>query len=83
VTWKGNKRLRALRQALAPNRSQNHKNRRIMMECLQCGAELDLAPDVEVGEIVICPDCGAEWEVMSVDPITLEAAPEVQEDWGE
>jgi alpha-aminoadipate carrier protein LysW len=53
------------------------------MECLQCAAELDLTPGVEVGEIIICPDCGAEWEVMSVDPITLEPAPEVEEDWGE
>jgi alpha-aminoadipate carrier protein LysW len=53
------------------------------MECLQCGAALDLAADVEIGEIVICPDCGVEWEVMSVDPITIELAPEVEEDWGE
>lgn len=53
------------------------------MECLQCAAELDLAPDVELGEIVVCPDCGVEWEVMSTDPITIELAPEVEEDWGE
>jgi alpha-aminoadipate carrier protein LysW len=44
---------------------------------------LDLTADVEIGEIVICPDCGVEWEVMSVDPITIELAPEVEEDWGE
>lgn len=53
------------------------------MECLQCAADLDLAADVEIGEIVICPDCGVEWEVMSVDPVTIELAPEVEEDWGE
>lgn len=53
------------------------------MECLQCGAELELAPDVEEGEIIVCPDCGVEWEVTSVDPITIELAPEVEEDWGE
>jgi alpha-aminoadipate carrier protein LysW len=53
------------------------------MECLQCAAELDLASDVEMGEIVICPDCGVEWEIMSVDPLTIELAPEVEEDWGE
>lgn len=53
------------------------------MECLECGAELELADDVEVGEIVICPDCGVELEVMSLDPIALELAPEVEEDWGE
>ena len=53
------------------------------MECLQCAADLALAADVEIGEIVICPDCGVEWEVMSVDPVTIELAPEVEEDWGE
>lgn len=53
------------------------------MECLECAAELDLAPDVEVGEIVVCPDCGVELEVRSLEPITLELAPEVEEDWGE
>ena len=56
---------------------------RIMAECLECAAKLDLAPDVEEGEIVVCPDCGVELEVMSLDPITLELAPEVEEDWGE
>jgi alpha-aminoadipate carrier protein LysW len=44
---------------------------------------LALAADVEVGEIVVCPDCGVELEVMSLDPIRLELAPEVEEDWGE
>ncbi|MGD9144711.1 MAG: lysine biosynthesis protein LysW [Anaerolineae bacterium] len=53
------------------------------MECLQCAGELDLAPDVELGEIIVCPDCGVEWEVMNTEPITLELAPEVEEDWGE
>jgi alpha-aminoadipate carrier protein LysW len=53
------------------------------MECLECGAELELTADVEEGEIVICPDCGVELEVISIEPITLELAPEVEEDWGE
>jgi alpha-aminoadipate carrier protein LysW len=35
------------------------------------------------GEILPCPDCGAELEVRGLDPLTLELAPEVQEDWGE
>ena len=53
------------------------------MECIECGAALDLAPDLVVGEIIVCPDCGAELEVMKLDPITLDLAPEVEEDWGE
>jgi alpha-aminoadipate carrier protein LysW len=54
-----------------------------MVTCPECAAQLDLTPDVEEGEIVVCPDCGVELEVMSLDPITLELAPEVEEDWGE
>lgn len=54
-----------------------------MATCLECDAELDLAPDVEEGEIVVCLDCGVELEVIGLDPITLELAPEVEEDWGE
>jgi alpha-aminoadipate carrier protein LysW len=53
------------------------------MECLECGAELELGSDLEVGEIVVCPDCGMELEVTGLEPVTLEAAPEVEEDWGE
>ena len=53
------------------------------MECIECGGELDLASDLEVGEIVVCPDCGVELEVMSLEPVALEVAPEVEEDWGE
>jgi len=54
-----------------------------MIECPECAAELELALDVEEGEIVVCPDCGVELEVMGVDPIVLELAPEEEEDWGE
>jgi alpha-aminoadipate carrier protein LysW len=54
-----------------------------MLECPECAAQLELAPDVETGEIVVCPDCGVELEVMGLDPLTLDLAPEVEEDWGE
>ena len=53
------------------------------MECPECGAQLDLGGDVEVGEILVCPDCGVELEVMGLDPVTVDLAPEVEEDWGE
>lgn len=39
--------------------------------------------DVEVGEIVSCPECGADLEVLSVDPLQLGLAPAEEEDWGE
>lgn len=54
-----------------------------MSECVECGADIELAEDVEVGEIVDCPVCGSELEVVEVDPAVLELAPELEEDWGE
>jgi alpha-aminoadipate carrier protein LysW len=53
------------------------------MECPECFAELDLESGLEEGEIIVCPDCGAELEVLGLQPLTLELAPEVEEDWGE
>jgi alpha-aminoadipate carrier protein LysW len=54
-----------------------------MAKCPECEGEIELTDDVEVGEILVCADCGAELEVMGVDPIVLDMAPEVEEDWGE
>ena len=51
-------------------------------ECPECACEITLENVME-GEIVNCPDCGVELEVTSVNPLTLELAPEEQEDWGE
>ncbi len=50
--------------------------------CPECGAEIELG-DVRKGEIVDCPDCGVELEVVSVEPLTLDLAPDEEEDWGE
>ena len=52
-------------------------------ECLECAAEVALPADVMEGEIVQCPECGLELEVMSLNPLSLEPAPEEEEDWGE
>ena len=51
--------------------------------CPECEGEVEIAADVMAGELVECPDCGAELEVTSIDPLTVEVAPEVEEDWGE
>jgi alpha-aminoadipate/glutamate carrier protein LysW len=53
------------------------------MNCPECDATLSLPPDLEEGEIIVCGDCGVELEVTGVDPVTLDLAPEVEEDWGE
>jgi alpha-aminoadipate carrier protein LysW len=54
-----------------------------MHECPVCGAELTLADDVVKGELLECDDCGSELEVVSLDPVKLEEAPEAEEDWGQ
>ncbi len=50
--------------------------------CPECAAELDLT-GMLAGEIMQCPECGAELEVISLEPPTVDLAPEVEEDWGE
>lgn len=50
--------------------------------CPECDGPVALQ-DPMAGEIVPCAHCGADLEVVSLSPLTLELAPEVQEDWGE
>ncbi|MFB6093334.1 MAG: lysine biosynthesis protein LysW [Halanaeroarchaeum sp.] len=54
-----------------------------MTTCPECGADVALHDDVEVGEIVDCATCGTELEVTEVAPPVLERAPDLAEDWGE
>ncbi|MGQ9500914.1 MAG: lysine biosynthesis protein LysW [Anaerolineae bacterium] len=51
--------------------------------CPECDAEIILRDDTLVGEIVQCPDCGVELEVLSLNPPELDLAPAEEEDWGE
>ncbi len=51
--------------------------------CPECDAEITLAEGTEAGEIIVCPDCGIDLEVISLDPAVVELAPMEQEDWGE
>jgi len=55
----------------------------LIAECPECAAEVTLPADVMEGEIVPCPECGLELEVVSLEPLKLEQAPEEEEDWGE
>jgi alpha-aminoadipate/glutamate carrier protein LysW len=50
--------------------------------CPECDAEIDLE-GVVLNEIVVCPDCGVDLEVVNLDPPALELAPMEEEDWGE
>jgi len=52
-------------------------------ECPICSAMIPLSDDVVRGELIICPECGMELEVISVTPVILNEAPQEAEDWGQ
>ncbi len=52
-------------------------------QCPECEGQIKLPKDVIVGEIVPCGDCGIELEVLTLNPVALELAPAIEEDWGE
>jgi alpha-aminoadipate carrier protein LysW len=55
------------------------------MNCPECDATIKIPDDASVGEIVSCPDCGADFEIASKngDACELKHAEKVGEDWGE
>ncbi len=53
-----------------------------MAECPECAAAVSLDGTV-AGEILPCPECGADLEVVSLSPPALALAPHEEEDWGE
>ena len=50
--------------------------------CPECEGNIAVN-NVETGEIVVCPDCGVDLEIMDLAPLTLALAPQEAEDWGE
>ncbi len=42
-----------------------------MWECTECGTENDLDPDAEEAQILDCLECGAEFEIVALDPLEL------------
>ncbi len=51
--------------------------------CPECEAQLTFPTRPFKGQVTHCTDCSAELEVIEREPLTLELAPEVEEDWGE
>jgi alpha-aminoadipate carrier protein LysW len=51
--------------------------------CPICEGTVGIPADALEGELLICPDCGGDLELIALDPVSLERAPEIQEDWGE
>ncbi len=50
-----------------------------MATCVECDAEFDI-DEVEVGDVVSCPECGVDMEVLSRRPLELEAVTDEEEE---
>jgi alpha-aminoadipate carrier protein LysW len=49
-----------------------HERRAIMPICQECESVLDFDPDlVEEGDVVVCDECGTEFEVVATEPLEL------------
>jgi alpha-aminoadipate carrier protein LysW len=51
--------------------------------CPECEADIALEAGTEISEIIVCPDCGVDLEVLSLEPVQIDLAPMEEEDWGE
>lgn len=51
--------------------------------CPECDAEITVFETLVIGEVIPCSDCGCELEIVSLNPLIVEPAPEIEEDWGE
>jgi len=55
-----------------------------MAVCPECEADVEIDEyDVDKGEIISCPECGIELEVVGLSPLQLDVAPQDEEDWTE
>jgi len=53
----------------------------IMIYCPECETNLDIdEEEVDEGEVVSCPECGSDFEIITVSPIELKPVEEVIED---
>lgn len=52
-----------------------------MVLCPECESDLDIeADEVDEGEIVPCPECGTEFEVVTTEPLELTRVQEEEEE---
>jgi alpha-aminoadipate/glutamate carrier protein LysW len=52
-----------------------------MTSCPSCEAAIDLEEDeVEEGQTIDCPECGAELEVVNTHPVELDVLEEEEEE---
>ncbi|MFA7169829.1 MAG: lysine biosynthesis protein LysW [Candidatus Paceibacterota bacterium] len=44
-----------------------------MSSCKECGSPIPLEDEIpDIGDVIVCPACGAEHEVISSEPLILE-----------
>ena len=54
---------------------------KVMVLCPDCDTDLDIAADeVDEGEVVACPECGSEFEVVTTTPLELKKVEDGLED---
>jgi alpha-aminoadipate/glutamate carrier protein LysW len=53
------------------------------LTCPECEGAVQMVPSPRLSEITNCPDCSVELEVISLEPLQIAPAPEIEEDWGE
>ena len=41
-------------------------------ECISCGSEVKFSVQPKMGQLVTCPDCSADLEVVWLDPVELD-----------
>lgn len=52
-----------------------------MANCPECGSLIDIDEDeVEEGEILSCPDCAVELEIVNTNPLEFEVIDEEEEE---
>jgi alpha-aminoadipate carrier protein LysW len=55
-----------------------------MAVCPECEADVEIDEyDVDKGEVISCPECGVELEVVGLSPLELDVAPHQEDDWEE
>jgi alpha-aminoadipate carrier protein LysW len=54
-----------------------------MTKCIECEAEISLPAGLEKGEVIDCPECGVELEVVNAEKGELRVAEVEGEDWGQ
>ncbi len=45
---------------------------RNLVNCLSCNIKIDVGEHPEVGQIVTCKNCETEFELIDLDPLTLD-----------